>query len=57
MNFLITAPDGATGPEEFGQRAAWDIRALSTHALMHSTTNAELYGRVLCGLEPNTMYI
>ncbi|MEU2025743.1 hypothetical protein ABZ565_26850 [Streptomyces sp. NPDC016469] len=39
------------------QRAARDIRALSTRALMHSTTNAELYGRVLCGPEPNTMYI
>ncbi|MFE9251039.1 acyl-CoA dehydrogenase family protein [Streptomyces sp. NPDC007088] len=39
------------------QRVARDLRALSTHALMHSTTNAELYGRVLCGLEPNTMYV
>lgn len=39
------------------QRIARDIRALNLHALMHPNTNAELYGRVLCGLEPNTQYI
>jgi alkylation response protein AidB-like acyl-CoA dehydrogenase len=39
------------------QRAVRDLHALSVHALMHSTTNAELYGRVLCGLQPNTMYL
>jgi 4-hydroxyphenylpyruvate dioxygenase-like putative hemolysin len=25
--------------------------------LMHPSTNLELYGRVLCGLEPDTLYI
>jgi alkylation response protein AidB-like acyl-CoA dehydrogenase len=39
------------------QRIARDIQAVSLHALMHPNTNAELYGRVLCGLEPNTLYI
>lgn len=39
------------------QRIATDISAISLHALMYPTTNAELYGRVLCGLEPNTLYI
>lgn len=39
------------------QRIARDIHALSMHALMHPTTNFELYGRVLSGLEPNTMYL
>jgi alkylation response protein AidB-like acyl-CoA dehydrogenase len=39
------------------QRIARDIRGVSLHALMHPDTNAELYGRVLCGLEPNTLYI
>jgi alkylation response protein AidB-like acyl-CoA dehydrogenase len=34
-----------------------DLQALSLHALMHPDTNAELYGRVLCGLEPNTLYL
>lgn len=39
------------------QRIQRDIQAVSLHALMHPDTNAELYGRVLCGLEPNTPYI
>ncbi|MFC0863875.1 acyl-CoA dehydrogenase family protein [Sphaerimonospora cavernae] len=39
------------------QRIARDITAMNLHALMHPNTNAELYGRVLCGLEPNTLYI
>jgi alkylation response protein AidB-like acyl-CoA dehydrogenase len=39
------------------QRIMRDTQAVSLHALMHPNTNAELYGRVLCGLEPNTLYI
>lgn len=39
------------------QRIERDIQALNLHALMHPNTNMELYGRILCGLEPNTMYI
>lgn len=39
------------------QRINRDIQAVNVHALMHPNTNAELYGRVLCGLEPNTLYI
>lgn len=39
------------------QRISRDIQAISLHALMNPTTNNELYGRVLCGLEPNTFYI
>lgn len=39
------------------QRIARDIQAISLHALMNPDTNTELYGRVLCGLEPNTLYI
>ncbi|MGX7827294.1 acyl-CoA dehydrogenase family protein [Actinokineospora sp. 24-640] len=39
------------------QRITRDIAAVNLHALMHPNTNAELYGRVLCGLEPNTLYI
>ncbi len=39
------------------QRIVRDIQAVNLHALMHPNTNAELYGRVLCGLEPNTQYI
>jgi len=36
------------------QRFQRDIQALSNHAVMHTQTGTELYGRVLCGLEPNT---
>ena len=39
------------------QRFQRDVNAVNLHALMHPNTNAELYGRVLCGLEPNTLYI
>ncbi|OKJ48516.1 acyl-CoA dehydrogenase [Streptomyces sp. CB02009] len=39
------------------QRISRDIQAISLHALMNPNTNIELYGRVLCGLEPNTFYI
>jgi alkylation response protein AidB-like acyl-CoA dehydrogenase len=36
------------------QRFQRDIQALSNHAVMHTQTGTELYGRVLCGLQPNT---
>ncbi|MEU4805545.1 acyl-CoA dehydrogenase family protein [Actinosynnema sp. NPDC023587] len=39
------------------QRIHRDVEAVNLHALMHPDTNAELYGRVLCGLPPNTLYI
>ncbi|GAA1566440.1 acyl-CoA dehydrogenase family protein [Actinomadura kijaniata] len=39
------------------QRIARDVQAVNLHALMNPTTNTELYGRVLSGLEPNTPYI
>ncbi|WSJ82036.1 acyl-CoA dehydrogenase family protein [Amycolatopsis sp. NBC_01307] len=39
------------------QRINRDILAVNQHALMHPNTNFELYGRVLCGLEPNTLYV
>jgi alkylation response protein AidB-like acyl-CoA dehydrogenase len=36
------------------QRFQRDMQALANHAVMHAPTGIELYGRVLCGLEPNT---
>jgi alkylation response protein AidB-like acyl-CoA dehydrogenase len=39
------------------QRILRDTQAVNLHALMHPNTNLELYGRVLCGLEPNTQYL
>jgi 3-hydroxy-9,10-secoandrosta-1,3,5(10)-triene-9,17-dione monooxygenase len=37
------------------QRFQRDIQALANHAIMHPQTALELYGRVLCGLQPNTL--
>jgi alkylation response protein AidB-like acyl-CoA dehydrogenase len=34
-----------------------DVQAISLHALMNPDTNAELYGRTLCGQPPNSLYI
>jgi alkylation response protein AidB-like acyl-CoA dehydrogenase len=39
------------------QRMQRDIQAISLHALNMPIKNLELYGRVLCGLEPNTFFI
>jgi len=37
------------------QRLQRDMQALANHAIMHAPTAIELYGRVLLGLEPNTL--
>lgn len=34
-----------------------DIHAASLHAMITPSTNVELYGRSLCGLEPNSAYL
>jgi alkylation response protein AidB-like acyl-CoA dehydrogenase len=39
------------------QRITRDLQAINLHALMHPATNTELHGRILCGLEPNTLYV
>ena len=39
------------------QRFQRDIQALANHAIMHAPTGNELYGRVLCGLPPNTLIV
>jgi hypothetical protein len=39
------------------QRIMRDVQTVSLHALLHPNTNTELYGRVLCGLEPNTVFL
>jgi alkylation response protein AidB-like acyl-CoA dehydrogenase len=36
------------------QRFQRDMQALANHAIMNARPNIELYGRVLCGLEPNS---
>jgi alkylation response protein AidB-like acyl-CoA dehydrogenase len=34
-----------------------DVHATALHALISPSTNTELYGRSLCGLEPNSTYL
>lgn len=39
------------------QRHRADLQAINLHALMNPSTNLELFGRIACGQEPNTMYL
>jgi 3-hydroxy-9,10-secoandrosta-1,3,5(10)-triene-9,17-dione monooxygenase len=39
------------------QRIARDVQTINLHGIMHPNTNLETYGRVLCGLEPNTFFL
>ena len=39
------------------QRIQRDMLAINLHALNLPTNNLELYGRILCGLEPNTFFV
>ncbi|MFI6422876.1 acyl-CoA dehydrogenase family protein [Streptomyces sp. NPDC050842] len=39
------------------QRIERDVQTLNLHAILHPNTNYELYGRIACGLEPNTLYL
>ncbi|NLU79181.1 acyl-CoA dehydrogenase [Micromonospora sp. HNM0581] len=39
------------------QRIVRDITSAALHGLVVPDVNTELYGRILCGLEPNTLYL
>jgi alkylation response protein AidB-like acyl-CoA dehydrogenase len=39
------------------QRIQRDIQAMNIHAVNLPSKNLELYGRILCGLEPNTFFV
>ncbi|MEV6524479.1 acyl-CoA dehydrogenase family protein [Longispora sp. NPDC051575] len=39
------------------QRVVNDLQTFSLHAMMNPDVNAETYGRILCGADPNTYYI
>ncbi|MFE9251058.1 acyl-CoA dehydrogenase family protein [Streptomyces sp. NPDC007088] len=43
--------------DQLVQRVRRDVQAVTLHALNLPSTNLELYGRVLCGLEPNTFFV
>ncbi|WFE30520.1 acyl-CoA dehydrogenase [Solwaraspora sp. WMMD791] len=58
VEILRTASGGTSIYEHVPiQRIDRDLQALNLHALMHPDTTFELYGRIQCGLEPNTVYI
>jgi len=39
------------------QRIERDVQTINLHGVMHPNTNAETYGRILCGQEPNTVFL
>ncbi len=58
VDILNTASGGSSIYQSVPiQRIERDVQTLNLHAIMHPNTNLELYGRILCGLEPNTHYI
>ncbi|WP_326555979.1 acyl-CoA dehydrogenase family protein [Micromonospora sp. NBC_01813] len=58
VDLLNTASGGSSVHESVPiQRIERDVQTMNLHALMHPNTTAEVYGRVLCGLEPNTPFI
>jgi alkylation response protein AidB-like acyl-CoA dehydrogenase len=58
VDILANASGGSSIYQEVAmQRIVRDVQAVSLHALMHPETNAELFGRVMCGLDPNSIYI
>jgi 3-hydroxy-9,10-secoandrosta-1,3,5(10)-triene-9,17-dione monooxygenase len=56
---ILFEASGATAiqPSVAIQRFHRDIDALANHAFMAAPTALELYGRIICGLEPNTVFI
>jgi len=58
IDILITASGGSSIYRSVPiQRIERDIQAANLHGMLHPNTNLELYGRIRCGLEPNTVYI
>jgi len=58
VDILNTASGGSSIYHDVPiQRIERDVQALNLHGIMHPNTNLELYGRILCGLAPNTPYL
>ncbi|WP_405019910.1 acyl-CoA dehydrogenase family protein [Kitasatospora sp. NBC_00070] len=58
VDVLNTASGGSSiYSDQPMQRIERDIQTISLHGVLHPDTNLELYGRVLCGLEPGTHLI
>jgi alkylation response protein AidB-like acyl-CoA dehydrogenase len=58
VDILNTASGGSSVYNDVPiQRIQRDVQTLNLHGIMHPNTNLELYGRILCGLAPNTPYL
>ncbi|MFI9813919.1 acyl-CoA dehydrogenase family protein [Saccharothrix variisporea] len=58
VELLSTAAGGSSVYTDVPvHRVVRDIQTIGLHAILHPDTNFELYGRVLCGLEPHTPYV
>ncbi|MER7701985.1 acyl-CoA dehydrogenase family protein [Kitasatospora sp. NPDC097605] len=58
MDILRTASGGSSVYSDVPiQRIDRDIQTICLHGVLHPNTNLELYGRILCGLEPNSHLI
>ncbi|MEC3975178.1 acyl-CoA dehydrogenase family protein [Amycolatopsis sp. H20-H5] len=58
VGILAAASGGSSAYEDVPiQRIQRDVQVTGLHALITTSTNLELYGRILCGLEPNTPFI
>lgn len=55
VDVLTTASGGTSLYSDVPiQRIGRDVQAINLNGIVHPNTSAEMYGRVLCGLEPNT---
>jgi len=56
---IIQSASGASAVHQKDplQRVLRDMQVLSVHSLLLPTTNAEVYGRVLCGLDPGSPFL
>ena len=58
INILMDASGGSSVYSDVPiQRIQRDVQAINLAAIMHPSTTMELYGRIVCGLEPNTTYV
>jgi alkylation response protein AidB-like acyl-CoA dehydrogenase len=58
VDILNTASGGSSIYSDVPmQRIERDVQTINLHGIMHPNTNLETYGRVLCGLEPNTVFL
>jgi len=58
VNTLAMASGGSSNYSAVPiQRIQRDVQAINLHALNLPANNLELYGRILCGLEPNTFFV